>query len=213
MEKNVTLKSIAIIIVIFSLLTLSFYTNVYQEVKSSIVSTLCLSCIKLEPKTTLNFTFKTADEKQHPKFILENLTTGPIFLEYRLDVCSACDALEPVVKEIFKLNYTKEKEDIREEVDFNGTKVVFFHINLDHTPQYKKESFDTYDIRDVNGVPMITIITLNLDRTSLTVKPYFFTGYGFLGKSKAEETKPIILKLIREAITLYNSNKAGYSIS
>ena len=212
MEKNVTLKSIAIILVIFSLLTLSFYTNVYQEVKSSIVSTLCLSCIKLDPKTTLNFTFETAGGKQHPKFILENLTIGPIFLEYRLDVCSACDAIEPVVKEIFKLNYTKE-EDIREEVDFNGTKVVFFHINLDHAPQYKKESFDIYDIRDANGVPMITIVTLNLNRTSLTVKPYFFTGYGFWGESKAEDAKPIILKLIRDAINVYNSNKAGYSIS
>ena len=212
MEKSTAIKSIAILIVISSLLAISFYTPVYHEIKSSIVSTLCLSCIKLDPRTTFNFTFKTANNQSHPKFVLENLTIGPVFLEYRLDACSACDAIEPVVKEIFKLNYTKE-EDIREEVDFNGTKVVFFHINLDHAPQYKKESFDIYDIRDANGVPMITIVTLNLNRTSLTVKPYFFTGYGFWGESKAEDAKPIILKLIRDAINVYNSNKAGYSIS
>jgi len=211
MEKNTALKSTAIVIVISSLLALSFYTPVYHEIKSSIVSTLCLSCIKLDPRTTLNFIFKTANNQPHPKFVLENLTIGPIFIDYRKDACSACDALELIIKSIFKLNYTKE-EDLREIVDFNGTKIVFFHINIDHTPQYKRKSFDVYDIKNVRGVPMITIITLNLNRSSLMVKPFFFTGYSFLEKPKAEDAKPIIINLIKDAIAMYNSNKAGYSI-
>jgi thiol-disulfide isomerase/thioredoxin len=209
MEKGIAVKVVATLIVTTALIGLLASSNVYQEVKSSIVSTLCLSCIKLDPKTILNFTFKTANGEAHPDFVLENLTIGPVFLHYRQDVCPACDAIEPIIQEIFNASYEKE-EAFEKVVEFNGTNVVFIHINLDHTSTKKRNSFEIYDKKHVGGVPMITIVTLNLDR--VTVRPYYATGYGFLGKSKAVDAKPVILKLIEDAIRIYNQNKAGYNI-
>ena len=63
------------------------YCGVYDDIHDAIVSTLCLSCIKLDPVSRLDFVFETANGEDHPEFVLENLTKGPLFIEYRSDVC------------------------------------------------------------------------------------------------------------------------------
>ena len=46
-------------------------TDIYDRVQSGIVEVLCLSCLKLEPKTELDFIFDTSDGQPHPDFILK----------------------------------------------------------------------------------------------------------------------------------------------
>ena len=47
-------------------------TDVYANIKSTIVDTTCFSCIKMDPVSEFVFTFDTVDDKPHPDFILEN---------------------------------------------------------------------------------------------------------------------------------------------
>ena len=73
------------------------FTDAYDEVFTRIVSVTCLSCIKLDPKTSSEYLFDTVNNQDHPDFVLENLTKGPVFLAYRKDVCKACDEMEPLL--------------------------------------------------------------------------------------------------------------------
>ncbi len=51
----IVLQISALIIVSGSLGGMLVFTDVYEEVHSGIVSVLCLSCLKLEPKTKTNY--------------------------------------------------------------------------------------------------------------------------------------------------------------
>ena len=108
------------------------FTDSYDQVFTRIVSVTCLSCIKLDPKTSSDFLFKTANGKNHPDFVLDNLTKGPIFLAYRKDVCTYCDEMEPLLMDIFNISF--EKEDVfYETVVFYGndvTSVSYTHLTL-----------------------------------------------------------------------------------
>ena len=108
MKKLLALQISAFILVSGALGGLFFITDAYDEVKSRIVEVICLSCLKLNPKTSLDFTFKTANSQPHSDFVLEYLTNGPVFIAYRQDVCEACDIMEPIIQEIFSVMYEKE---------------------------------------------------------------------------------------------------------
>ena len=184
------------------------FTDSYDQVFNRIVSVTCLSCIKLDPKTSSEFQFKTANGKNHPNFILDNLTKGPIFIAYRKDVCEYCDEMEPLLMEIFNISF--EKEDIFfETFDFYGDDITFIHINLDHASQVLIDSFRIYDKDDINGVPMFTIVTINYDHNGI-VKPCYSTLYSKLGLDDDDEIKEFLTKVIQDSILLYNDNKAGY---
>ena len=60
MNKMLVLQISVLMIVSGSLGGMLVFTDVYEEVHSGIVSVLCLSCLKLEPKSKTDFTFETA---------------------------------------------------------------------------------------------------------------------------------------------------------
>jgi len=185
--------------------------DTWNLIHGTIVSTLCLSCIKLDPVSRLEFVFETGNGENHPEFILENLTTGIVFLEYRSDVCKACDDMAPIIKEIFNLKFEKE-ETLYEKIDYqthhDETIVHFYHINLDHATQEQFNSFYIYDKDQVSGVPMFVVLTVNYDRG--TIKPCYTYAYGTLGKETYDERKEMVLSLIEDGLNLYELNSEGY---
>ena len=183
------------------------YTDVYEDIQDTIVSTLCLSCIKLDPVSRLDFVFETANGKNHPEFVLENLTTGPLFIEYRTDVCLACDQMAPIVKDIFGLSFEKE-DTLYKEVDYNGSTIHFYHINLDHASQIQKDSFPIYDKDDIQGVPMFVLITVKYHRG--IIEPCYTAAYGTVGQKTDEGRRELLTDMIDDGLDLYEQNKAGY---
>ncbi|HEC94479.1 MAG TPA: hypothetical protein ENI45_00760 [Thermoplasmatales archaeon] len=184
-------------------------TDTYEHVQLTIVSVLCLSCIKLEPKTALEFSFETANGEQHPSFVLENLSEGPVLLHYRTDACQACDRMDPMVASLFNLT-SLDEDYLLTKSKFNGVNVTLIHINLDHVEKKLRDSFDVYNILGENGgVPMFSLITLGYDRG--TVQPAYATGYSFLGKSTPEQGKIVLKQLIDESVNMYIQNHQGYN--
>jgi len=183
-------------------------TDTYEHVQSTIVSVLCLSCIKLEPKAVLNFSFETANNQPFPDFVLENLSRGPVLLHYRTDACVACDRMDPMVASLFHLS-SLDEDFLVTVSEFNGINVTLIHINLDHASEQFRKSYDIYNILgDNGGVPMFVMITLKYD--GIGVRPAYATGYGFLGESTPEGGKQILKKLIEESIAMYVQNYMGW---
>ena len=207
MSKILVIQVGIMILISGSLGGMLLYTNVYEDVKSRIVSILCLGCLKLDPKIQMDFTFKTANGQSHPSFVLDNLTIGPVFLHYRDDVCEACDVMEPIIKEIFGVNYSM-KEQFSKTILFNGTNITFIHINIDHTTEEKRKSFYIYYKEHLKAVPMFTIVTLGNNHGF--IEPCYMTLYGTLGKDTDEGRKEILLKMINDAINIYEQNREGY---
>ncbi|UCH72183.1 MAG: hypothetical protein JSW62_01145 [Thermoplasmatales archaeon] len=174
-----------------------FYTDVYDYVQESIVSTVCLSCIKMDPAPSLKFTFETVDGRSHPDFVLDNLTKGPIFLAFRKDICDGCEIMDPLVQEIFNVNFGLE--DYESYVSFEGTTIYFRHINVDRTREEFKDSFNVYGGA---GVPMFVAITLS-DNNG-TVEPYYRLEYGTLGLKYDSDRKEFLRNMMRESIDYYN---------
>jgi len=209
MKKMLAIQIVALILVSGSLGGMFVFTDVYDDVHARIVSILCLSCVKLNRVISLDFTFETANGKDHPDFIIDNLTKkGPIFLSFRTDVCEYCDYMEPLIKEIFNLEF--EKEDVFSiTVDFNGTDVTFVHINKDHATGKFKDLQPFYDIDGDNAVPMFTTITLGYDRR--IVKPFYNTVYGILDSDYTDEQRiEVLTNIILDGIELYNENRPGF---
>ena len=210
MNKLLTLQIVLILVIWGAAGGVVYYLDTYEKVESNIVSVTCLSCIKLDVKTRLNFTFETVNNLPHPDFILENLTKGSIFLEIREDVCAACDEMAPVVKEIFSLEFEKE-ETFFTTVVLDGANVTFMHINLNHASEELAEAFEVYDRDRVGGVPMFTVISLGYDRGF--IRPYYTTAYGTLELDTFEERKDLLLGIISNGIDLYQENHLGYGKS
>ena len=197
-------------IFIVSLISLSYIfasTPVYSDVKDKIVSVLCLSCIKMDPKTVLEFRFETVDGKDFPEFILENLSKGPVFLHFRIDVCPGCDEMDPVIKEIFDVDDVKKPFLVKTK-NFSGVGVTLVHINLDHVDSTFKDVYESFNILKDEAVPMYTIVTLGYDRG--VVKPCYATGYSFLGKNSPVEAKKVLIEMIKNAVDLYERNRGGF---
>jgi len=178
------------------------YTDVYNDIKSTIVDKVCFSCIKMNPVTHLSFTFETVDNKPHPKFVLDNLTKGPVFLAFRADVCTACDEMDPILKNIFDVEFGKS-ELFYQTINYSGSNVSFFHINVDpgHSSGEFLDSFSIYDKDKRSGVPMFVIIALG--NNDGTIQPYYATAYGTLSEK-------FLRDMISMGIDLYNQNILNY---
>jgi len=208
MKKMTTFQVSMLIVVSAALGGMIFYSGVYCEVYTRIVSVTCLSCIKLDPKTSSDFLFETANGESHPDFVLENLSKGPVFLVYRKDVCTYCDEMEPLIMEILNISFGKE-DVFYETVMFNNNPLNFVHINRDHSSQILADSLHIYDKDKINGVPMFTFIAVNYDHDGI-VRPYYTTLYAKLGLDDDEEIKNYLTNIIEDTINLYNDNIAGY---
>jgi|GEM_PF-430810 len=185
------------------------FTDVYGEVQNTIVETLCLSCIKLKSKTSVSFTFETANGAAHPDFIMKNLTRGPVFLYYGEKACPACDVMYPVVKQFLHVEFQKDKSYYNL-TSFENQTVVYIYIYLDDsgTPKEWIDSFKIYDKDHINGLPMFTIVTLEYEHGG-NVRPYYATLSGaFLDTD--EERINFLTKLMQESFSMYNRNKIAY---
>ena len=180
-------------------------TEVYSNIKSTIVDTTCFSCIKMDPVSRFVFTFKTVDNKSHPQFILDNLSEhGPIFLAFRQDVCSSCEDMEHILKDLFNLEFGK-KELFYKIINYSGTNIVFVHINIDEPYEKETEAFKIYDKDNRGGVPMFVFITLG--NNSGNIQPYYITAYSTLGKETEEERVAYFDEMISVGLEFYKKNK------
>jgi hypothetical protein len=182
-------------------------TDVYEEVHNGIVEVLCLSCLKLDPKTTKEFTFDTFNDGAHPDYVFDNLSSGIVFLHYSEDACPGCDIMLPIVQDLLSVEYEK-KDLFSKNVKYQDQQINYFYTNIDHATPSRIEPFETYDIQDVNGLPMFTIVTLGY--YSGIIKPKFVTLYGTLGVDTDEERMQLLEEIIDDAFTLWNENAPGY---
>lgn len=178
-------------------------TDVYEDVQQSIVSTVCLSCIKMYPVPTFEFVFETKNGQDHPNFVIDNLSKGPIFLAYRKDVCDGCEIMDPLVEEVFNVDF--DLDDYEDYIDFEGTTIYFRHINVDRTQGEFKNSFDIYGGA---GVPMFVVITLG--NNSGIIEPYYRLEYGTLGVHTDYQRKEFLRTMLRESIEYYNQYSDEY---
>lgn len=210
MRKEVLVFQIAAVVVLSLGLGYMFtYTNVYNDVLNDIVSVTCLSCIKLSPVTTVEFTFDTFKGRPHPDFVLENLSEGPVFIVYRTTVCEFCDVMDPVIENVLNVEHINRAGFLTFDVNYNGTDLLFIHINKSDAPDYYSDSQLVY-MKDVfeTSVPMFTMVTIGYNRG--IVQPYYATAYGILGEKTFEGQKQALTSIIEDGIRLYNENKAGY---
>jgi hypothetical protein len=211
MKKSVIIKLTLVVIIAISISGMALEYETYDDIHNTIVSTLCLSCIKLDPVSRLDFVFETGNGAEHPDFVLENLTTGILFIEYRSDVCKACDDMAPIIKEIFNLKFEKE-DTLYEKVNYQShhqeVLVNFYHINLDHANEIQFDSFAIYDKDQRKGVPLFAVITVKYDRG--IIKPCYTAAYGTLGLDTDGERKEMVESLIEDGIKLYEQNSEGY---
>ena len=208
MKKIFSIQIVTLLIFSGGLGGMLFFTDVYDEVYSGIVSVLCLSCLKLEPKTKKDFTFEIASDNSHPDFVLNNLLKGPIFLHFSGDACLGCEIMDPLIKQIFNIDFQKD-EMINKTIIFEDSEIVYFYNNLDNTSEEMKKVFDIYDKEDIGGVPMFTVITLGYDHG--IIRPYYVTLYGTLNKNNDVERISFLREILQESIEIYEQNKEGYS--
>ena len=208
MKKILAIQIVAIVLVSGALGGMFVATDIYEQTYNRIVSVICLSCIKLDPATSLDFRFETANGEEHPDFILENLTKGPVFLAYRTDVCEYCDYMEPLIIDMLGVHFEME-DNIYETIEFQGKTITFMHINNDHATDTLRLSQGVYDIDGAGGVPQFTTITFGYDRGF--VKPYYNTVYGILNAEITDDERiDILSQLILDAAALWEQNHAGH---
>jgi hypothetical protein len=207
---NMKKKTIQVAIVIaltFAFVGMLIGTEVYAEVHNGIVSVLCLSCIKLDPVTSADFTFETATDEDHPNFIIENLTEGIVFLHFSGDACHACEVMHPVIEEIFNITFS-EQDMLYKRLQYQNITLNYYFTNIDHAVDYRIKSFFTYDKEHIEGLPMFTIMTINYDRG--IVKPYYTSLYGILNLDTNEERLAFLQDVLDDSIQLWNENIPGF---
>ena len=208
MEKILVLKIVVIIIFAGSLGSIITASDVYDDVQIKIVETLCLSCVKLKP--ILKGEYRFLDEEQHPEFILENLSKGPILLDFTQTYCPGCiDLEENVLSVVF--NYTYPASDLFYiQREFNETNFNYIHINKDVVSRksgYYK-SFQIYDIVGDGGLPMIIFITYGYNHG--IIEPMYLTLKTVGSGNYISDKKNIqieVIDFINEAVDLYNQYK------
>jgi len=216
MNKTVllTLQVCAIIIISGSLGGMLFYTDIYDDVQSKIVEVLCLSCIKLQPHTSKEFTFKTANNKSHPDFVINHLkNNGPILIQYGEKACLACDnMIDNVIKPYFNLSFDKTKSfETQVSLENLSFMYIYIYIDDDSTTDEKIDSFNNYDKDHITGFPMFTIITIEYDHGG-DIKPYYTSLYGeFEENQDYEKMYETFIELLEFSNELYDRNIAGFN--
>jgi len=208
MKKLVLIQISIFIIISGSLSFMILETDIYDRVQSGIVEVLCLSCLKLEPITELEFLFDISVGQQHPDFIIENLTQGVVFLHYSEDACAGCDIMYPLIKEIFNIEFGKD-DMVYKIAQFEDFNISYYYINLDHTNDAMRNTFPIYDKDNIKGLPMFTIVTLGYDKG--IIKPYYTTLYGTLNLDNDPDRLDFLRELLQQSIDIYNQNSEGFN--
>ncbi len=184
-------------------------TDVYEEVQGHIVEVLCLSCLKLDPKTIVEFTFETVDDTAHPDYVLDNLSSGIVVLHFSEDACPGCDIMYPVMKDLLSVDFDKGGVYLTQ-IRYESENISYFYTNIDSekATSERTDPFETYDIQDVNGLPMFVIVTLGYDKG--IIKPKFTTLYATLGLESDEKRLELLEEVLDDAFILWNENTAGY---
>jgi len=223
MKKMVALQITLIILFAGALGGLLTTTDVYQDVQRKIVEELCLSCIKLKPNTNIEYRFLD-DVDSHPDFIIENLSKGPVILDYRITFCPGCNELEEhILSDIFDASFPNPLADnennevpdlVYLERQFKDTNVTFIHFNTDDTNSLDvpvggvfDKSRKIYDVIGDGGNPMLVFITYGYNDG--TVEPYYSTIYSVGSGNYESDSKAIkeeLVDLINEAVDLYNEH-------
>lgn len=209
MKKMLVIQISLLLLVSGSLGGMLYYTDIYEEIQGGIVEVLCLSCIKLNPKTSTDFTFDTANGKPHSKFVLDYISEGPVFLHYSEDDCPGCDVMFPIIKQFLNVEPEKEKSH-HKMTSFENQTVPYFYIYLDDdaTSQEWLDSFYIYDKDHIQGLPMFTVITLGYAHSG-KIEPYYSTLYGAF-KENTQQRIDLLTELMQEAFELYYENLPGY---
>lgn len=207
MKKQQLIQLSAVVIVSLSLTAMLVGTDVYTEVHDGIVTVLCLSCLKLDPKTSVDFTFQTANNHAHPAFVLDNITDGIVFLHFSEDACPGCDIMLPIVQNLFSVEY--EKEDMfSTKVNYDNQSIVYLYTNIDHATSIRADALETYDQKQLKGLPMFTVVTLGYEKG--IIKPYYASVYGTLGLDTDQQRETFLEDILQDSIDLYNENRPGY---
>jgi thiol-disulfide isomerase/thioredoxin len=209
MKKTILIKISVFIVFALVLGGLLLRSDVYCNVRSNIVSKLCLSCIKLDPIPKIEFVFETANNQPYSDFVLDKLNTTPIFIYYSKDACGGCDIMKPILEDIFNVNFNKD-ELFFKQVEFDESNVSFIHINIEHAPNEMSDSSNIYDKEHQDGFPMFVVVTLG--NNSGHVEPYYATVYATLGLDKNIDRKTFLENMILDGIDFYNKNSAEYKL-
>ncbi|KYK29970.1 hypothetical protein AYK20_09445 [Thermoplasmatales archaeon SG8-52-1] len=213
MEKILVIQVIVFLLIAGSLGGMLAFTDIYDDVQSGIVETICLSCAKLDTNLPVEFTFKTANGKPHPDFIIDILKTrGPILIQFGEKACAACeDMINNIIKPYFNLQFDKTISFDRD-VEAHGLNFTYVYIYIDDpaTPQERIDSYDVYDVEHIRGFPMFTIITIEYDHSG-KIKPFFASLYGkFEPNDNYEKMTKTFTELIKNSEELWNRNLPGF---
>jgi len=146
---------------------------------------------------------------------LENLTTGPVFLAYREDVCEGCDIMEPLVQEILNVHFNPKSILYYEAADYSGSTVNFVHINVGRASGEIRDSFFVYDQDHRGGVPMFVMITLGNNEGVIEpcIIPCYTTAYATLGLQSNEGRKAFLRRMISLGVEMYDEYYQEYIAS
>lgn len=218
MKKKLAVNIVLVILISSALGGMFFFTDIYSDVKSGIVDVLCLSCIKLDPKTSMDFTFETVHDQKHPDFIKNQLKKqGPILIQYSDDGCSACrNIIDNVINPKLKISFPKNdqgdidySQSFEKEITLGNISFYYVYINTDHVKNKTKEdSWKIYDIENIGGFPQFTIITIEYHHGG-DIKPYYTTFYGAFN-NKWDEASNTFITLLSEAQESYKRNIPAY---
>ena len=218
MRRMQIFQIIMLLVFVISFFSVIFTTDVYDEVQRKIVEEFCLSCVKLKPNTIKEYRFETANEAPYPDFILENLSKGPIIIDYRITFCPGCEDLEDyILSKVFNITFPNPLEDDENKEipdliyihrQFKNTNITFIHFNtddnnsLDVPPDgiYAKSRY-IFDIIGDGGNPMIVFVTYGYNHGF--IEPCYSTFYEI-------DSQEQLLELIYESINLYNEHKEAH---
>jgi len=207
MKKLLAVQITALLLIAGGLVSMWVVTPAYSEIKAGIVDVLCLSCLKLQPKTSSEFVFATANNESHPSFVFDNLTRGIVFLEWSGDSCLGCDIMFPVIQDLFDLTYDKQ-DMVSRHLVFEGNNITFYYTNIHHAIPERVSSQFIYDKDHVNGIPMFTVVTLGYDHG--TVRPMYTTLYGTLLLDTDAERLALLTDILEQSIQIYHENSEGF---
>jgi hypothetical protein len=207
MKKNQLIQIAVAGLIVLSGCAMIATTTIYDDVYTSIVQVLCLSCIKLEPLTSSDYTFETAHNQPHIDYVLENLKTGVVFLHFSEDACYGCDVMYPVIKDLFSIDFGKE-EMIYYQLSYNNQTVHYYYTNIDHAIKERIDAFFVYDKDHIGGLPMFTIATVGYD--SGIIKPYYTSLYGTLNINTDEKRLEFLQSIMQESLQLWDENHVAY---
>lgn len=182
-------------------------TGVYEEVRDGTVKVLCMSCIKLDYRTSggLDYTFKTANGGPHPGFVLENLRDGPVFLHFSESSCPGCDTMLPPLQDFFDADFEKE-EFFSKRLELGGREVTYIYIYRSNPeiPERFRESWKIYDKDQVSGFPMFTLVTRGYHHSG-EVRPFYTTIYGVFGDTDPGRVD-FLENILSESLEIYDRN-------